>query len=56
MSRNNKKVVWDERELASNPHEDPQKAKKVELMFDSISSSYDFNNRVHSFGLDQLVC
>ncbi len=54
MSRNNKKIVWDERELASNPHEDPQKAKKVELMFDSISSSYDFNNRVHSFGLDQF--
>ncbi len=45
--------AWQEQQLASNPHELGDKAARVQAMFAAIARSYDFNNRVHSFGLDQ---
>jgi len=46
-------IAWNEAELAENPHRSSEKAGKVRSMFASISGSYDLNNRLHSFGLDQ---
>ena len=46
-------IAWNEAELAENPHQSSAKAGKVRSMFASISGSYDLNNRLHSFGLDQ---
>jgi demethylmenaquinone methyltransferase / 2-methoxy-6-polyprenyl-1,4-benzoquinol methylase len=44
---------WSEQELSSNPHNQKDKARKVEEMFTSIAESYDLNNRVHSMWRDQ---
>jgi len=44
---------WTGRELGGNPHDDPSKAERVRSMFASIAPTYDLNNRIHSFGLDQ---
>jgi demethylmenaquinone methyltransferase/2-methoxy-6-polyprenyl-1,4-benzoquinol methylase len=46
--------AWSERDLSQNPHTASDKAQRVEAMFQSISSRYDLNNRIHSFWLDQL--
>ena len=46
-------VAWNPTELAENPHQSTEKAGKVRSMFASIAGSYDLNNRLHSFGLDQ---
>ncbi|MEM6855876.1 MAG: bifunctional demethylmenaquinone methyltransferase/2-methoxy-6-polyprenyl-1,4-benzoquinol methylase UbiE [Planctomycetota bacterium] len=44
--------AWTEPRL-TNPHADPEKARRVEQMFAAIAPSYDLNNRVHSFWRDQ---
>lgn len=44
--------VWTAKDLAANPHTHADKPEKVRRMFASIARSYDFNNRVHSFGRD----
>ena len=44
--------AWDDESLVS-PHDDTAKAARVNRMFGEIAESYDFNNRVHSFGRDQ---
>ncbi len=45
--------AWSAEDLSRNPHEDAHKPDKVRAMFASIASSYDLNNRLHSFGRDQ---
>ncbi len=45
--------AWSREELAKNPHQSSEKAGKVRSMFASIATSYDLNNRLHSFGQDQ---
>lgn len=45
--------VWTSASLASDPHADQDKARKVRAMFAAISRRYDLNNRVHSMGQDQ---
>lgn len=46
-------VAWSANDLASDPHLIEDKAERVRSMFASIADSYDLNNRIHSFGLDQ---
>ncbi len=46
-------VAWTANDLASDPHLIEDKAERVRSMFASIAASYDLNNRIHSFGLDQ---
>ena len=45
--------AWNDADLAGNPHETADKARRVEQMFAAIADSYDLNNRVHTFGRDQ---
>ena len=45
--------AWNQERLAQDPHADPEKAARVRAMFSAIAPSYDLNNRLHSFGLDQ---
>jgi demethylmenaquinone methyltransferase/2-methoxy-6-polyprenyl-1,4-benzoquinol methylase len=44
--------VWD-KELLVNPHEVADKRRRVQQMFAAIAPSYDLNNRLHSFFMDQ---
>lgn len=46
-------MAWTRDELAHDPHAHAEKASRVQHMFGSIASTYDLNNRVHAFGLDQ---
>ena len=46
--------VWTSRELAADPHQVADKAKRVERMFAAIAPSYDLNNRLHSLWRDQV--
>ena len=46
-------MAWSKDELAENPHANAQKASHVRGMFGAIAGSYDLNNRLHAFGLDQ---
>lgn len=45
--------AWNDADLAGNPHDAADKAKRVEHMFACIARSYDLNNRVHSLWRDQ---
>ena len=45
--------AWSSDELSADPHARDDKAGKVQRMFAAIAGSYDINNRIHSFGLDQ---
>lgn len=45
--------AWSDRDLSTNPHETPDKARRVEAMFAAIAPTYDLNNRIHSFWRDQ---
>ena len=47
------KAVWQQQDLASDPHRRGDKPEKVQAMFASIARAYDLNNRLHSFGMDQ---
>lgn len=46
-------LAWSDRDLAASPHQRADKHQRVQKMFAAISKSYDLNNRLHSFGLDQ---
>ena len=46
-------AIWTARDLADNPHDAEDKARRVQAMFASIARRYDLNNRLHSFGRDQ---
>lgn len=46
-------TVWAETDLQQNPHLVADKHQRVQRMFTAIASSYDLNNRLHSFGRDQ---
>ncbi|BAM02466.1 ubiquinone/menaquinone biosynthesis methyltransferase [Phycisphaera mikurensis] len=48
-----KKKVWGRDTLAGDPHARGDKARRVRAMFASIAGSYDLNNRLHAFGMDQ---
>ena len=45
--------AWTDRDLSANPHENADKATRVQQMFSAIAPSYDLNNRVHSMWRDQ---
>jgi len=45
------KAIWDERRLA-DPHRQPDKARRVQAMFDRIAPTYERVNRVLSAGRD----
>lgn len=45
--------VWTDHALATNPHADQEKARKVQAMFGAIARRYDLNNRLHSMWQDQ---
>ena len=47
------KPVWSNTDLADDPHTAADKPDRIRRMFGAIAPSYDLNNRVHSFGLDQ---
>ena len=44
--------AWTDQALA-DPHQQSDKASRVRTMFTAIAGSYDLNNRLHSFYLDQ---
>lgn len=50
MSHHDK--AWND-QLLRNPHLVSDKRSRVQRMFSAIASSYDLNNRLHSFGRDQ---
>jgi demethylmenaquinone methyltransferase/2-methoxy-6-polyprenyl-1,4-benzoquinol methylase len=45
--------VWDD-SLLKNPHAVSDKRQRVRNMFAAIAPSYDLNNRLHSFWMDQV--
>jgi demethylmenaquinone methyltransferase/2-methoxy-6-polyprenyl-1,4-benzoquinol methylase len=45
--------AWTDQDLARDPHQVQDKARRVEAMFAAIAPSYDLNNRLHSLGRDQ---
>ena len=45
-------TAWNE-SLLVNPHEVSDKRRRVQRMFAAIAPSYDLNNRLHSFWMDQ---
>ena len=45
--------AWTDADLSENPHENAEKADRVQKMFSAIAPSYDLNNRVHSMWRDQ---
>ena len=45
--------AWSDQDLSENPHENADKATRVQKMFSAIAPSYDINNRVHSLWRDQ---
>lgn len=45
--------AWTDSDLSANPHENAEKADRVQKMFSAIAPSYDINNRVHSMWRDQ---
>ena len=45
--------AWTDDDLSENPHENADKANRVQKMFSAIAPSYDLNNRVHSLWRDQ---
>lgn len=45
--------AWTDTDLSENPHENADKATRVQKMFSAIAPSYDLNNRVHSMWRDQ---
>lgn len=47
------KPAWTDFDLSDNPHENADKATRVQKMFSAIAPSYDLNNRVHSMWRDQ---
>jgi len=51
--RSSPESAWSASDLAEDPHARDDKAERVQRMFASIAGSYDLNNRVHSFGMDQ---
>lgn len=46
-------AAWSNKDLSASPHGVADKQERVRRMFAAIAESYDVNNRVHSFGLDQ---
>lgn len=48
------KIGWSTQSLATNPHDAADKPERVQWMFNSIARTYDLNNRLHSFGMDQV--
>jgi demethylmenaquinone methyltransferase/2-methoxy-6-polyprenyl-1,4-benzoquinol methylase len=47
-------VAWSDEELLSDPHAAADKPERVRRMFAAIARRYDLNNRLHSFGRDQV--
>src|SRR5436853_5405431 len=45
-------AAWDD-QLLRNPHVVADKRRRVQKMFAAIAPSYDLNNRLHSFWMDQ---
>lgn len=45
--------AWSPTDLASDPHQRADKPARVRSMFTAIAPSYDLNNRLHSFWMDQ---
>jgi len=52
-AKTSSETAWTEEELAENPHQANDKAKRVEAMFTAIAGKYDLNNRLHSLWQDQ---
>jgi len=52
-SPENGSPAWSSADLELNPHAREDKAERVRRMFGAIAQSYDFNNRIHSFGQDR---
>ncbi len=46
--------AWSATDLAGDPHEAADKDLRVRRMFGAIAHRYDLNNRLHSFGRDQV--
>ncbi len=47
-------LVWSATDLVDDPHAVADKADRIRRMFAAIADRYDLNNRLHSFGRDQV--